>query len=109
MKIISLTLVLRQRFRDLALLEKLVTQLADVLGDLQAGRRVLLEVAGVILRVVLIVVTIGGLGGLQGRIIARQNTAVLDNNRELGAVALVGWRVLNLANCAMMRMRVEGT
>ena len=90
MKIISLTLVLRQRFRDLALLEKLVTQLADVLGDLQAGRRILLEVAGVILRVVLIVVTIGGLGGLQGGIIARQNTAVLDNNRELGAVALVG-------------------
>lgn len=103
MKIISLTLVLRQRFRDLALLEKLVTQLADVLGDLQAGRRVLLEVAGVILRVVLIVVTIGGLGGLQGGIIARQNTAVLDNNRELGAVALVGWRVLDLTNCVMMR------
>ena len=103
MKMMALTFVLRQRFRDLALLEELVTQFADVLGDLQAGRRVLLEVVGVILRVVLIVVTIGGLGGLQGGIIARQNTAVLDNNRELGAVALVGWRVLDLTNCVMMR------
>ena len=105
----ALTFVLRQRFRDLALLEELVTQFADVLGDLQAGRRILLEVACIILRIVLVVVTIGGLGGLQGGIMARQNTAVLDDNRELGAVAFVGWRVLNLANCAMMRMRVEGT
>ena len=65
MKMMALTFVLRQRFRDLALLEELVTQFANVLGDLQAGRRVLLEVAGVILRVVLIVVTIGGLGAFK--------------------------------------------
>ena len=99
----SPTFVLRQRFRDLALLEERVSQLADVLGDLQAGCQILLEVACIILRIVLVVVTIGGLGGLQGGIIARQNTAVLDDNRELRSVALVSWRVLNLTNCVMVR------